>query len=420
MHGSSISIIVYVSVIAIAWSSITHAALPQTCIALLSDENDETSSLIAYLARLIESREITNIGLSRFLQELKSDHVSNPISEEEAAIKVSAHIHREGLEEKLTKKNLNKPKLKSWVEAVVREQGRVRRERTETEEETRAPSIKNVEFVPIRPAKFKRGKDKAEVELTHEVEVMSTPVTQMQWVTLFGENPSHFKTGQNMIYENVSRGRNTTPTKVALQPDHPVENITWWSALFAANKFSEKYGLKPVYDFKDAVWTAGTRFEDGTLTLESGVVRINAPDGNIYSTEGFRLPTAAEQDYLLELESKANGSFEGSSRAWLGENSHGSTQPVGLLRPLLLDQKPIYDLYGNVSEWAQDSTSFSAEHSGGKDPIHSEGDARMATGASWHEQNNVFMRRENRHTSPYPNTRNMTIGVRFVRTIASH
>ena len=37
-----------------------------------------------------------------------------------------------------------------------------------------------------------KEKDKVEVNLTHPIEVMSTPVTQKQWVEIMGENPSHF------------------------------------------------------------------------------------------------------------------------------------------------------------------------------------------------------------------------------------
>ena len=35
-----------------------------------------------------------------------------------------------------------------------------------------------------------------------------------------------------------------------MRPDHPLEGITWWSALVFANRLSEKNGLKPAYDLK--------------------------------------------------------------------------------------------------------------------------------------------------------------------------
>ena len=54
-----------------------------------------------------------------------------------------------------------------------------------------------------------------------------------------------------------------------MQPDNPVENITWWSALVFANKLSEKYGFKPAYDLSEITWKQGTRAENGTLEVES-------------------------------------------------------------------------------------------------------------------------------------------------------
>ena len=57
------------------------------------------------------------------------------------------------------------------------------------------------------------------------------------------ENPSKFTKGEHSIVASNINGKS-----IQMQPDNPVENITWWSALVFANKLSEQYGLKPAYD----------------------------------------------------------------------------------------------------------------------------------------------------------------------------
>lgn len=113
-------------------------------------------------------------------------------------------------------------------------------------------------------------KERSDVTLTHPFEVMSTPITQKQWVELMGENPAFFSKGEHTISLDVG-GKS-----ILMQPDNPVEQVSWWSVLEYANRLSKKHGLRPAYDFSQIVFKPGTRAEDGTLDIKSGSLRINA------------------------------------------------------------------------------------------------------------------------------------------------
>ena len=58
---------------------------------------------------------------------------------------------------------------------------------------------------------------KVEVTLTNSIEVMSTQVTQKQWVEIMGENPSRFSDGKDSIVVNI-KGKS-----VRMNPDHPLK-----------------------------------------------------------------------------------------------------------------------------------------------------------------------------------------------------
>ena len=93
---------------------------------------------------------------------------------------------------------------------------------------------------------------KVTVNLTNDIKVMSTPVSQYQWTREMGVNPSYFDSGEDSVVVDVKG------SSIKMQPDNPVEQITWWSALVFANKLSKKHNLMPAYDFSDITWEQGT------------------------------------------------------------------------------------------------------------------------------------------------------------------
>ena len=153
-----------------------------------------------------------------------------------------------------------------------------------------------------------------------------------------------------------------------MQPDNPVESITWWSALVFANKLSEAHGLPPVYDLSEVVWSPGRQAADGTLSVPRRgprrgprSIKINVSNGDYYQAKGYRLPTRAEQEYILRAEGRAKGRYHfGYSEAdlkdyaWYRENSGMETHPVGQLKPMIINGKAFHDLIGNVAEMGWD------------------------------------------------------------------
>lgn len=335
----------------------------------------KSSQVIAYLEHLLHSNVIGTKEFARFSEGLSRGEVLNPILEDEAETSTALHIHRQGLAERLTGGALDKDRLRIWAENTLRVRTQTQDERGAVKNETKV-IYQKVEFKPVPPGKFERGNSRKLAQLTHEIEVMSTPMTQRQWVMMFGENPSHFKNGPQAVVE-VVQGKS-----IQMLPNHPVDSLTWWAAVVAANKLSVEHGLKPVYDLSAVKWKKGTRAEDGSLDADSGTYKINAPGGDIYKAEGYRLPTDAEQEYLMRLEHIANSQTDLKERAWFDSNSRWSTHEVAQKDPLNLNGHEIFDIIGNVRQWGHDWDSLFASH--GINPIGpSSGESHVLRGGSW-------------------------------------
>jgi formylglycine-generating enzyme required for sulfatase activity len=163
-------------------------------------------------------------------------------------------------------------------------------------------------------------------------------VTQKHFETLMGMNPAKFK-----------------------NPDHPVEQLGWYSAIKYCNMRSLREGLDPCYD------------------LETGACNLDA--------NGYRLPTEAEWEYACRAGSNAPYSFGNDERqlavhAWYETNAGGATQPVKQKTP---NAWGLYDMHGNVWEWCQDLYSDTFYENGTQtDPCNTEdGEQRVLRGGGW-------------------------------------
>ncbi|MCY4645046.1 MAG: formylglycine-generating enzyme family protein [Bacteriovoracales bacterium] len=383
--------------------------------------NEATTHFKAYVELLIERQVITDKELIRFIEALERGEIVNPISERKARVSRAALIHRKGIQIYIDETKPNPRELLEWSHRILKEKKIVRKVRVKVQEETEDIHQKMI-FRPVTGKRFFIGEGiyQKEIHLTNTIEVMSTPVTQKQWTEIMGENPSYFSGGIGSTEKEVNGKR------VLMRPDHPVENVTWWSMIVFANRLSESLGLKPAFDLSDIKWRKGTRAENGTLEAESGEIRINAPGGDYYLAEGFRPPTEAEQLYLLSAGGKTKGKPPFDDRdlqyyAWYVENSNGQTHPVGELKHIAIDGQEFSDLYGNVWEWGWDL--YGSIPIWGKNPVRANRETYSffvsnIFGGSWASHIRWFFPANNRWRKgqarivPHKN-----VGFRLVRTI---
>ena len=403
-----------------------------------------TKDFQSYIGELLEKRIIGDPELIRFIEHLERGELINPISQDEALTSTPLLVQHRGLQQYLEETSLDQKELLAWSKVTLEKRARVRVRREEVQEETLDPYQK-LEFHPVkRPARFEMRyeEDKKLVTLTYPIEVQSTPVTQKQWVEIMGEDPSRFTEGEDSIVLNF-HGKD-----IKLQPDNPVENVTLWSVLVFANRLSEQHGLQPVYDLSGIDgWAVFTSPERGTLRPkrrdgegEEGMknrIKIYAKgkshdpfEGDIYyQAEGYRLPTLAEQVYMLQggKNMKGDSLFKNEADvgkyAWHEGNSGGRTHPVGLLQPIVIDGNKFYDLYGDVSEWGWGKTTYGLNLKGWgkKNPV---GPKKREKRSHWVMGGSVF---DNPHDflnpslgpthSLSPGNESRAVGFRLVRTI---
>jgi formylglycine-generating enzyme required for sulfatase activity len=205
------------------------------------------------------------------------------------------------------------------------------------------------------------------VTLTKPFEMQATPVTQLQWSLVMGENPSHFKTDGQTIKVN---GRD-----IPMNPNRPVEQVSW---------------------------------DD----VQQYIQKLNAADPHY----NYRLPTEAEWEYSARAGTNTPYSFGSDpndlgAHGWYSRNSGSQTHDVASLKP---NPNGLYDMHGNVWEWVQDRYE-AARPQGAVDPTGpAEGSNRVLRGGAWINVRE-YMRSAQRYHS-WPGHRYYGIGFRLVRT----
>jgi formylglycine-generating enzyme len=177
------------------------------------------------------------------------------------------------------------------------------------------------------------------VHLTRDFYMAETEVTQAQWESVMGSNPS----------ANLWCGESC-----------PVESVSWGQAIAFANTLSELEGLTPAYAENDETYS---------LDLDA---------------DGYRLPTEAEWEFAARCgtDLRYAGSDDADEVARYNQTSDGSIRPVAGRSP---NGCGLYDMSGNVYEWVWDR--FGEDYyDGGEmtDPTGpATGDDRVYRGGAW-------------------------------------
>ena len=184
-----------------------------------------------------------------------------------------------------------------------------------------------MEFVLIRPGSFTMGTDKNDAEKPAHKVTITKPfylgkyeVTQEQWETVMGSNPSNFK-----------------------GPKLPVERVSWSECRDFVDKLKETV---PGHE--------------------------------------FRLPTEAQWEYACRAGSAGDYCFGDGDKnlgeyAWYSSNAGSQTHPVGEKKP---NAWGLYDMHGNVWEWCSDAYGpYSGEAV--SDPAGATSGSHVLRGGSW-------------------------------------
>jgi len=206
-------------------------------------------------------------------------------------------------------------------------------------------------MILIKAGSFVRQKQL--ITLTRDFWLAAHEVTQGEYQTVMGKNPSKFQDN----------------------PSHPVERVGFYQA----------------QDYCAAI----TRRETQAGRLSSGYV--------------YRLPTEAEWEYACRAGTTNLFSFGDDASiadqyAWTLENSEAQTHPVGLKRP---NPWGLYDIHGNVWEWTLDWFDHYPEKAL-TDPVGPTGGTlKVFRGGSWNHTVELARSRNRFMMSP-------TNGINFV------
>ncbi|MCQ2597699.1 MAG: SUMF1/EgtB/PvdO family nonheme iron enzyme [Treponema sp.] len=155
------------------------------------------------------------------------------------------------------------------------------------------------------------------------IRMLNTEVTQQLYEAVMGSNPSFDKWDRK-----------------------PVEQVSWFDAIYFCNKLSENFGFTPVYAVDGKTDVKAWKYTPHQEKKLKGELTIDE------NANGFRLPTKKEWIYAAKggQEYKYAGSQNIDEVAWYFKCG---LQPVAQKKA---NGYGLYDMTGNVLEWCWDSS----------------------------------------------------------------
>ena len=170
-------------------------------------------------------------------------------------------------------------------------------------------------------AGFKSETPQHSVQLRQPIYISKYEVTQQEYLSMMGVNPSTF-----------AFGAKSEDGQITYESKQPVETVSWLDAVRFCNALN-KHEARTLHD------------------------EINSNDASIVREGGYRLPTEAEWEFACRAGTMTRlwtGDADDSlDRAgWTAKQNKSCPQPVGLA-----DANPfgLHDTIGNVLEWVDDS-----------------------------------------------------------------
>ncbi len=213
-----------------------------------------------------------------------------------------------------------------------------------------SPTLGTFRGIPAGTFRMGAGTGQHEVTLTRGFWLMDHPVTQREWTSIMGSNPSWFQGG--------------------VPPEAPAKVLSFWNSLVGsepAPKPAEALPGGPDHPVEQVSWTAAVAFAE----------KVSARDGVRH-----RLPTEAEWEYAARggQDHRYSGSDDADAVAWHRGNSGGSTHPVG---QKAANGYGLRDMSGNVREWVADRHGAYPSGSATDPTGPAAGSHRVVRGGGW-------------------------------------